>query len=65
MIIIPLILPVNKDDIILAKQFLQKYPQIEVRDAIHAASMLNKGIHNIYSYDTHFDRIKEIKRMAG
>lgn len=61
--IVPLILPVNKKDVIRAKGLLEKYPQIEPRDAIHAATMLERDIKSICSYDRHFDQIREIKRI--
>jgi predicted nucleic acid-binding protein len=62
--IIPLILPVNKNDILKAKELLDKYSQIEPRDAIHTATMLNRGIKTIYTYDKHYDQIREIKRLS-
>ena len=36
---------------------------IDFIDACNAAAMLHKGIDSIYSYDKHYDRIKEIKRL--
>lgn len=36
---------------------------IDFIDACNAAVMRHKGINSIYSYDRHFDRIKEIKRL--
>lgn len=61
--IVPLVLSVSKNDILKARHLLQEYNSIAVRDAIHAAVMLNHGIKTICSYDKHFDQIKEIKRM--
>lgn len=61
--IIPLILPVSKNDVLKAKELLNKYPQIEPRDAIHAGTMLNRGIKTICTYDKHYDQIREIKRV--
>ncbi len=60
--LIPIILPVNKSDVLKAKELLETYPQIEARDAIHTATMLNRDIKTICSYDKHYDQIKEIKR---
>ena|SRR3989338_585566 len=60
--IIPLILPVTKQDILKAREILQEYPEVNARDAIHTAVMLNRGIKTIYSYDRHYDQIKEIQR---
>lgn len=61
--IVPLILPVNKNDILKAKELLDEYPHIEPRDAIHAAIMRNRGLKTICSYDKHYDQIQEIKRI--
>lgn len=32
-------------------------------DAIHAATMVNNGIQEIYSTDPHFDHLPEIRRI--
>ncbi|MFA4889751.1 MAG: type II toxin-antitoxin system VapC family toxin [Candidatus Omnitrophota bacterium] len=61
--IIPIILPITKQDIIKAREILQAYSSLEARDATHAAVMLNRGITALYSYDKHFDQIKGIKRL--
>lgn len=62
--IIPLVLPVTKNDVILAKTLLQEYRHIEPRDAVHSAVMFNRGLKIICTYDTHFDTIKELKRLT-
>lgn len=61
--IVPIILPVMKQDILKAREILERYSSIQARDAIHAAVMLNRGIKTIYSYDKHYDQIKEIERV--
>lgn len=61
--IISVIVPITKQDISKAREILQEYPSIEARDATHAAVMLNRNIKSIYSYDRHFDEIKELKRI--
>jgi len=55
--------PVATDDVDLALKLLQRYENIQPRDAIHAAIMLNNGLTTIYSTDSHFDEIKGIKRI--
>ena len=55
------ILPVSHEDITEAMDILQQY-NVSVRDAIHAATMLNNNVHHILSADTHFDKIRGIKR---
>lgn len=56
------ILPVSHEDIIKAMSLLNNLA-IPVRDAIHAATMLNHKIHHIISTDTHFDHIHGITRI--
>lgn len=36
---------------------------IDFIDAYNAAVMRHKGISDIYSYDKHYDRLKEVKRL--
>ncbi len=57
------ILPVTERDLSLALEILQSHPQIETRDAFHAATMMSNGIKEIISTDIHFDLISEIKRI--
>jgi PIN domain. len=46
-----------------ALELLKTFPAITSRDAIHAATMINNGIKQILSTDTHFDLIPEIRRI--
>lgn len=57
------ILPVMERDLELALEILESHPQIETRDAFHAATMIHNGIKEIISTDNHFDLIREIKRI--
>jgi len=57
------ILPVTEKDLSLSLEILETNPQIETRDALHAATMINNGIKEIISTDHHFDLISEIKRI--
>jgi predicted nucleic acid-binding protein len=59
-----LILPVTAADLSLALEILEAHPQIQTRDAFHAATMINNGIKEILSTDPHFDLIPEIKRIV-
>ncbi|MEA1965588.1 MAG: type II toxin-antitoxin system VapC family toxin [Candidatus Aerophobetes bacterium] len=61
--LISLMLPVTIDDVSLALELLERYRNIQPRDAIHSAVMLNNGLTRIYSTDAHFDEIKEIERI--
>jgi predicted nucleic acid-binding protein len=57
------ILPVEEIDLSLAIELLESYPEIQTRDAFHAATMIRNGIKEIISTDPHFDLIHEIKRI--
>lgn len=57
------ILPVTQRDLSLAIELLERHPKIETRDAFHAATMINNGIGEIISTDTHFDFLSQIKRI--
>ena len=59
------ILPVTKADMKRTFELFERYKskKLPPRDLIHAAVMINNGLSNIVSADTHFDSIKEIKRV--
>lgn len=57
------ILPVTIRDTDLALELLKAHPHITTRDAVHAATMLNNGIRQIISTDTHFDQISNNSRI--
>ena len=59
-----LILPVTAADLSLALDILEAHPQIQTRDAFHAATMIHNGIKEILSTDPHFDLIPKIKRIV-
>ena len=51
----------NSNLLTLALNLLKKY-QLDPRDSIHAASALSKSAEVLISTDSHFDRVKEIRR---
>ena len=57
------IFPVKVEDTDKALELLKRHPTVTTRDAIHAATMINNGITEILSTDTHFDLIPGIKRI--
>lgn len=57
------VLPVLESDLDRAYTILREQPRISIRDAIHAATMLNNGLHTIISADRHFDVIQGITRI--
>jgi len=58
----PVVLPVTLADTDRAKDLLSGLRGPGVRDALHAAVMLNNGIEEIATFDRHFDAIPGITR---
>lgn len=58
-----MILPVTQSDLTLALEILEVNSRVQTRDAFHAATMLNNGIKDILSTDSHFDLIPGIRRI--
>lgn len=61
----PLVLPVTLADTDRARTLLADAAGISVRDAIHAAVMLNHEVAEIATFDEGFDRIPGIRRVPG
>ena len=59
----PVVLPVTLADTDKARALLPDFAGLRVRDAIHAAAMLNNGIGEIATFDDGFDRIAGITRI--
>jgi predicted nucleic acid-binding protein len=59
----PVVLPVAVADTDRAKGLLTDTPGASVRDAVHAAVMLNNGVSEIATFDAGFDRITGISRL--
>ncbi len=57
------VFPVTLAETETALELMKATPSITSRDAIHAATMINNGIKEIMSTDTHFDLIPQIKRV--
>ena len=57
------VLPLTLQDTDRALDLLKRTPTLTSRDAVHAATMINNGIQEIYSTDPHFDLIPEIRRI--
>ena len=56
------ILDVTGTDIIKAVWFMEKYPKLKPRDAIHLAVCFNASIFTIITDDSDFDEIEEVNR---
>ena len=57
------LLAVTQADISIACEFIDRYPTLPIRDAVHAATMLNNGISDIITSDGHFDGVEEVRRL--
>jgi hypothetical protein len=60
----PGLLPVRREEMERALRFVSGDPELPVRDAIHAATLLNHGLSIIVSADGHFDRLPELRRLS-
>lgn len=60
----PVVLPVTLADTDRARRLVTDTEGISVRDAIHAAVMLNHDIGDIATFDQGFDSIAGIRRFA-
>jgi predicted nucleic acid-binding protein len=59
----PTVLPVTLADTDRAKTLLTLDARIGVRDAVHAAVMLNHDVREIATFDEGFDRIEGVARV--
>ncbi len=58
----PRVLPVTLADTDRAKEMIADGLRISVRDAVHAAVMLNNGIGEIATFDAGFDSVEGVRR---
>jgi predicted nucleic acid-binding protein len=61
--IVPITLPITCELIDAARDLLEAYGGLTVRDAIHSAVALHSGAEAICSYDRDFDRIEGLRRV--
>lgn len=63
--LVPEIYPIDLEDIRCAVGLFQTYgpKRITARDVLHAAVMMNRGLKEILSTDSHFDLIEGITRV--
>lgn len=58
------VLPVRDSTMQRSVELLRRYPQARSRDLVHVATCVDQGIETIVSPDTHFDDVREIRRIA-
>lgn len=46
-----------------ALELYAKYPRLDFEDVLNIAYMERRGVSEIYSYDTDFDRVSEVNRI--
>ena len=59
----PTVLPVTLADTDRARAMLPRTPTISIRDAVHAAVMIDNGVTEIATFDEGFDRVPDIVRI--
>ena len=60
----PGLLAVTPAVVVRACELFRRHPRLSVRDALHAATMLENGLDTIVTADRHFDRIDGLRRVA-
>lgn len=60
----PVILPVTREDAVLAVSLMEQHAKLGPRDAIHCAVMKNNMISTIVSYDRDMEGLSGVKRMT-
>lgn len=54
---------VTADDMQLVTQLVLQHPHVNVRDAVHAATMLHHRVRSILTADRHFDHFTQLRRI--
>lgn len=54
---------VTADDMRLAGLLVHKHAQVNVRDAVHAATMIQHRVRSILTADRHFDQFTQLRRI--
>ena len=57
------IVPITERQTARALDLLLRHPHLPARDALHAATMENRGIRRILTADRHFDRLEMVERV--
>lgn len=57
------VFPIEKNEIVLSLRLLEKYRELNVRDAIHAASAMRNNFNYVLSVDRHFDKVAGLHRL--
>lgn len=60
--IVPTVLPVTAEVLDRSRELLDEHPDLDARDALHAAVAMLRGIETVVSYDRDFDDVPGIRR---
>jgi predicted nucleic acid-binding protein len=59
------VLPVEREDVVKAKEIVLGSRELSARDAIHLAVMVRHGVTTILSFDRGFDGFPGVTRLGG
>jgi predicted nucleic acid-binding protein len=59
------VLPIERKEVETARRLLETIPRLSARDAVHVAVMQQHGIERVMSFDSGFDGIPGIERVAS
>lgn len=62
--IVAVSLPITIELLDAARRLLDRYPNLTVRDTLHAAAALEHGAEAICSYDSDFDQVRGLRRIT-
>ena len=62
--VFPIVLPISDRIVDIARTLLDRHDDLMARDALHAAVVLHHDLEAICSFDTDFDAIEGIRRIA-
>lgn len=61
--IVPLVLPVEPEEMRKARALLESHPALTPRDAVHAAITLRRDLRGVLSYDRDLDAVPGLRRV--
>lgn len=58
------VFPIESEDVLRARDVMLGSPTLSARDALHVAVMRRRGIDRVMSFDTGFDAVYSLVRLA-
>lgn len=59
------VFPVEREDVEDAAEIIRRQTELSARDAVHLAVARRRGVDRILSFDTGFDRVPDLVRVAS